>query len=237
MRSPYGHPQPGAIVADETALAAIAATDRHNGMEKLLESGRLYRFVAGSIAAAAADSVVEPDAGTGRWHRIAESQDLGTAAALDVGTVAGTVAAGDDARLSDTRAPSDGSVTSAKLAPSAAGEAVPFVLRKAIAAGATGAADDVAIIAEADGNMRIVDVQFRVTGGNDTNRTATLYDAIGGAGGAGNALSDAFDCATTGRKEQAGASATIADGDALYLNRSHDAIAGELILTLVREPE
>ena len=41
---------------------------------------------------------------------------LGGAAALNVGTTAGTVAAGDDSRLTDQRVPTDGSVTTAKLA-------------------------------------------------------------------------------------------------------------------------
>lgn len=41
---------------------------------------------------------------------------LGGAATLNVGTGAGTVAAGDDSRLSDTRTPTDNSVTSAKIA-------------------------------------------------------------------------------------------------------------------------
>jgi len=41
---------------------------------------------------------------------------LGSAAILNVGTAAGTVAAGDDARLTNTRTPTDDSVTSAKIA-------------------------------------------------------------------------------------------------------------------------
>jgi hypothetical protein len=41
---------------------------------------------------------------------------LGGAATLNVGTTAGTVAAGDDSRLTDQRVPTDGSVTTAKLA-------------------------------------------------------------------------------------------------------------------------
>jgi hypothetical protein len=41
---------------------------------------------------------------------------LGGAATLNVGTTAGTVAAGDDSRLSDQRVPTDGSVTDAKIA-------------------------------------------------------------------------------------------------------------------------
>lgn len=49
---------------------------------------------------------------------------LGGAALLEVGTTAGTVAAGDDARLSDTRTPTDGSVTLAKHATQAAGTVI-----------------------------------------------------------------------------------------------------------------
>jgi hypothetical protein len=40
---------------------------------------------------------------------------LGGAAVLNVGTAAGTVAAGNDSRFSDTRTPTDNSVTSAKI--------------------------------------------------------------------------------------------------------------------------
>jgi hypothetical protein len=40
---------------------------------------------------------------------------LGGAALLNVGAVAGTVAAGDDARLTNTRTPTDGTVTTAKI--------------------------------------------------------------------------------------------------------------------------
>ena len=46
--------------------------------------------------------------------------DLGTAAGLNVGTTAGTVAAGDDSRLSDARVPTDASVTNIKVASGAA---------------------------------------------------------------------------------------------------------------------
>ena len=44
---------------------------------------------------------------------------LGDSAIKNVGTTAGTVAAGDDSRLSDTRTPTDGSVSTAKIADSA----------------------------------------------------------------------------------------------------------------------
>ncbi len=109
---------------------------------------------------------------------------------------------------------------------------MPFVLYAAIAAGEAAAADDVVLVAETDGAMRVLDATLRVSDGAAADRTATLRDAVEGGG---NALSDAFDCATTGRKEQTGATAEVAAGGTLVLYRSHDAIAGELLVTLVRE--
>lgn len=49
--------------------------------------------------------------------------DLGDAATRDVGTGAGTVAAGDDSRLSDARTPTDGSVSTVKIADGAVTDA------------------------------------------------------------------------------------------------------------------
>lgn len=46
----------------------------------------------------------------------ADISGLGNSATKNVGTTAGTVAAGDDSRFTDTRTPTDGSVTSAKIA-------------------------------------------------------------------------------------------------------------------------
>ena len=54
-----------------------------------------------AIAAAIASHVASADPHT----QYAKEADLGTAALLNVGTTTGTVAAGDDARLSDSRAP------------------------------------------------------------------------------------------------------------------------------------
>ncbi len=68
---------------------------------------------------------------------------LGDAAAKNTGTTAGTVAAGDDARFSDQRTPSDGSVTAIKIAsslkPSGTALATDEALR-ALGAGANNAA-------------------------------------------------------------------------------------------------
>ncbi len=57
-------------VATTTALAAVAAVDRSEGMlAMVLADNSLWRFDAGSTASASA-SVVVPDAGTGRWIRV-----------------------------------------------------------------------------------------------------------------------------------------------------------------------
>jgi len=78
-----------------TGLAAVATTGAYTDL-----TGRP------SLAAVAT---------TGAYADLSGRPTLGGAAALNVGTAAGTVAAGDDSRLSDTRTPTDNSVTSAKI--------------------------------------------------------------------------------------------------------------------------
>lgn len=63
-------------VADETALAAIAAGERSDRMLCLSEATGIYRFDATSAAAASAGDVVVPGAGTGRWLRVTGITDL-----------------------------------------------------------------------------------------------------------------------------------------------------------------
>jgi hypothetical protein len=74
----------------------------------------LYHTTGRAAAAAPVQSVA------GRTGAVtlaaADVSGLGGAATLNVGTTAGTVAAGNDSRLTDQRAPTDGSVTTAKLA-------------------------------------------------------------------------------------------------------------------------
>lgn len=74
--SPYGHPQPGKIIADAAALAAIAATDRHGGMVRQLVDGTIWRFVATSTDIAETGKVIAPAAGTGRWLRLSDAKDI-----------------------------------------------------------------------------------------------------------------------------------------------------------------
>ena len=75
-----------ATAAQIAALAPVTSVDGRTGVVSLTD---LYATAA---QGGRADTAVQPD-------------DLGDAAGLDVGATAGTVAAGDDARLSDARTP------------------------------------------------------------------------------------------------------------------------------------
>jgi hypothetical protein len=77
-------------------------------------TSNLYHTTARAAAAAPVQSVAGRTGAV--TLAVADVSGLGGAAVLNVGTTAGTVAAGNDARLTDQRAPTDGSVTTAKLA-------------------------------------------------------------------------------------------------------------------------
>lgn len=98
-----------------TALAADSSTQiATTGFVK----AQSYTTAAQAAAAAPVQSVA------GRTGNVLLSSTdiagLGNAATKSTGTAAGTVAAGDDPRLSDTRVPTDGTVTDAKVASNAA---------------------------------------------------------------------------------------------------------------------
>ena len=69
--------------------------------EFMLSGGEMTAQDMSAISAAIANHVATPDPHT----QYAKESDLGDSAALDVGATAGTVAAGDDPRLSDARPP------------------------------------------------------------------------------------------------------------------------------------
>lgn len=59
-------------VASASALAAVPADRRVNGMICMtLDKGQVYRFVSTS-SASASSTVVVPSAGTGRWHKLVD---------------------------------------------------------------------------------------------------------------------------------------------------------------------
>jgi hypothetical protein len=150
----------------------------------------------------------------------------------------GTPGAGDvyvsnsDARMTNTRTPTDASVTGAKLAVvDAAGLGAMAVIRKAFPAGGGGAPDDVAIYtADAPFGFRVVDV-FVLISTVIALSTVTLRDTVGGGGAA---LSDSFDSAVAGLKRNAllTATGTIALGGSLVLYRSDSGVAGEVIILI-----
>lgn len=72
--------------------------------EFMLSGGEMTAQDMSAISAAIASHVATPDPHT----QYAKESDLGAAAGLDVGTTAGTVAAGNDPRLSDSRTPTGG---------------------------------------------------------------------------------------------------------------------------------
>lgn len=107
-----GHVQ-GHLEGIDTALASAGAVTSVNGEtgDVVLDAADVGADPVGTAAALVDDLSGVTDAATAR-----SNLGLGGAAVLNVGTTAGTVAAGDDPRLSDQRTPLDNSVTSAKIA-------------------------------------------------------------------------------------------------------------------------
>jgi len=94
------------------SVGAVARVNTNTGVIVVNMQGRRTRDGAFATAAqgALADSAVQPGdlatvATTGAYADLSGKPTLGNSAALNVGTTAGTVAAGDDARLSDARTP------------------------------------------------------------------------------------------------------------------------------------
>mgnify|MGYP006266276285 CR=1 FL=1 len=99
---------------------------------------------------------------------------LGSAATKNVGTVAGTVAAGDDARLSDTRTPTDGSVTTVKLVDSS------IVTAKLADAAVTSAkiADGTIVDADISATAAIANTKISGLGGAATKNVGTAAGTV-----------------------------------------------------------
>lgn len=93
---------------DCSAVAGGGTPGGTNGQVQINNAGSFDGTETGAFGLA---FLAHADAAAGRT-----ALELGDSSTLDVGTTAGTVAAGDDARLSDQRTPLDDSVTSAKIA-------------------------------------------------------------------------------------------------------------------------
>ena len=109
---------------------------------------------------------------------------------------------------------------------------MPFTIRVAFAAGGGGSADDVTIYAAAAPfAFRIIDVTVLVAtavGGS----TAQLRDTTGGGGAT---LSSSLSTAATGTVRNADtATRTVASAGSVYLRRSDNGVAGEIIIKAVR---
>jgi hypothetical protein len=191
--------------ATTAALKALAADRRIDGMlAATLADNRTWMFVAAS-SASAADGVLVPDAGTGRWLAVLPGAQVGAAQLAEAtGNAASAVQIGAE-----------------------------FTIRKTFAALVTGQADDVTLYAAAAPfKFRILDVVAKVSAAVALS-TLTLRTATGGGG---SALSSDLSSATTGTKrDDATASATVAAAGSVYLRRSDRAVAGEVIITCVRE--
>ena len=113
----------GTIVNADISASAAIATSKISGLGG---AATLNVGTAASTVAAGDDSRI-----TGAAQKASNLSDLasastartnlglGGAATLAVGTTTGTVAAGDDSRFTDTRTPTDGSVSTVKIADSA----------------------------------------------------------------------------------------------------------------------
>ena len=95
-----------AIDADLTALAALGYTSGAYLLKKT--AAGTYSLI--TVTAAGEALLDDADASAQRT-----TLELGDTATLDIGTGAGTVAAGNDSRLSDNRTPTDNSVSTGKL--------------------------------------------------------------------------------------------------------------------------
>jgi len=97
-----------------TDVTLPLATTSDAGLQSAADKIKLDGIATGATANATDAQLRDRSTHTGT-QSVSTITGLGDAATLNVGTTAGTVAAGDDSRLSNTRTPTDGSVTDAKI--------------------------------------------------------------------------------------------------------------------------
>lgn len=123
-------------------------------------------------------------------------------------------------------------IVPSQLAPASVADfAVPIVRRVAFVVGGASAADDVEILALAPFDLRIVDAAFLVS----TNLAGSTWQLRTSTGGGGSALSSAVSAATaTAQRNADTETRTVTQGSPIYLRRSSDQTAGEVVIWAVR---
>lgn len=127
-------------------------------------------------------------------------------------------------------------VADAAAVGSATGVGVPLVIRKTFTGLVTGTADDVTIFASnAPYKFRVLDACAYFSA-NVASETISLRTATAGGG---TLLAPAISGNAAGFARAAGttptATSTVAEGGSLYIRRSDRALAGEVIITIMRE--
>ena len=154
------------------------------------------------------------------------------AAAIAAGDLTMQVAYSADEKASGIASP-PGSVDAADAAPVAADGTIALgqVARKALAAGAGGAADDTTVLT-ASANLRVVDAWAIIT----TPVTAATLDIRDATAGAGTLLAS-LSAATAGvsRLSTSAGSAVLASGKPLVIRRSDSGVAAEVFVLLRSE--
>lgn len=198
----------GGSYANAAAITALVAGDRANGMVVVdAATQTAWGFDATSVAGAGVGVLVPDDApAAGRW--LIQRAGAGTVAPSHVAAAAVL--------------PGVGAVGVA---------GVPVVVYAPIAAGITGAADDVVVVESLPYACRIVNVSAVVTT-IGAGVTWTLHDA---AAGAGAALSDAISVAAAGVIPWGVTAlpAALAAGDDIFVRRTDDTTDGALVITLL----
>lgn len=106
------------LVGDPTVLNDWIALDDTNGVLSVAGRNGVVTLTTSDVGGLSTALTGKADSNLGNvpGATIRTVAGLGTSATRNVGTTTGAVAAGDDARFSDQRVPTDGSVTTAKLA-------------------------------------------------------------------------------------------------------------------------
>ncbi|HEU5085680.1 MAG TPA: hypothetical protein VFU14_20230 [Acidimicrobiales bacterium] len=191
--SPNGVPSPSGQVSVTVGEYVVAVEATPPGLSSSFVTSVLDDV--GAYKAGGTDVPVA-DGGTGASTPAGArtNLELGNAATRNVGTAAGTVAAGDDARLSDARTPTDASVTAAKLA----ADVVALIAAKATPADITAAVD--ALVSAAPGALDTLN-ELAAALGDDPSFATTVTNAL------------AAKVASADVGVASGVAATDADGD------------------------